>query len=259
MMNRFSLALALVLILSWSAHLDAQSLRGSRASLIRQNRQAQLHDYTYLRTPADVRRFVELGYLVPIRANADYDLSGVSFPYARPEVEVFLQRLGRQYRRACGEKLVVTSLVRPQNRQPPNASPLSVHPTGMAIDLRRSSNPRCRNWLERVLLQLEGGGVLEATREMRPPHYHVALFPKPYMSYVSRLTGREIRVASGPRRTQQAGSGSTRVITYQVRRGDSLWTIARRHGTTVEALRRANDLRSSRIMAGQRIRVPASR
>src|SRR5690625_3724527 len=148
MMNRFSLALALVLILSWSAHLDAQSLRGSRASLIRQNRQAQLHDYTYLRTPADVRRFVELGYLVPIRANADYDLSGVSFPYARPEVEVFLQRLGRQYRRACGEKLVVTSLLSPHNRQPPNAAPPSVHPTRIATGPRPTSKPTRRKWRE---------------------------------------------------------------------------------------------------------------
>src|SRR5690625_7805017 len=125
MMNRFSLALALVLILSWSAHLDAQSLRGSRASLIRQNRQAQLHDYTYLRTPADVRRFVELCYLVPIRANADHDLSRRSFPYARPQVAVFLPPLRRPSPAARRGPPALPRPPMPPEREPPKPPPLS--------------------------------------------------------------------------------------------------------------------------------------
>lgn len=253
-MNRAPVLLAIALILSSWTSLDAQSLRGSRASLARQNQQARAHDYSYLRTPADVKRFVNAGYLVSIRGNADFELASVSFPYARPEVQTFLERLGRQYRNACGEKLVVTSLVRPTTRQPRNASPHSVHPTGMAIDLRRSGKATCRNWLERVLLQLEAQGVLEATREMRPPHYHVALFPRPYIRYVERLTNSEIRLASNTAtETEQPET-----TLYRVRRGDSLWTIARRHGTTVEALREANGLRGSRLLAGQKIQIPQS-
>lgn len=255
MMNRVSFPIALALILSWWSYLDAQSLRGSRASLIRQNRQAKLHDYTYLKRPADVKRFVRAGYLVEIKGNDDYELARVSFPYARPEVRIFLERLGRQYRAACGEKLVVTSLVRPTTRQPHNASPLSVHPTGMAIDLRRSSKAACRQWLERVLLQLEGRGVLEATRESRPPHYHVALFPRPYIAYVNGLPSTTTRLASN---TTKASTGGAETISYRVRRGDSLWTIARRHGTTIEALKEANGLRSSRLLAGQRIQIPTA-
>jgi hypothetical protein len=251
-MNRVSLPIALALILSWWTSADAQSLRGSRASLTRQNRQAKLHDYTYLKRPTDVRRFVEAGYLVRIRGNDDYEVARVSFPYARPEVHTFLERLGRQYRAACGERLVVTSLVRPTTRQPSNASPLSVHPTGMALDLRRSSKAACRNWLERVLLQLEGQGTLEATRENRPPHYHVALFPKPYLRYVAALEGAPVRLASSGAPTA-AGDETT---PYRVRRGDSLWTIARRHGTTVEALKEANGLRSARLLAGQKLQIP---
>ena len=38
--------------------------------------------------------------------------------YARPEVVLFLERLGKQYREACGEPLVVTSLTRPKSSQP---------------------------------------------------------------------------------------------------------------------------------------------
>ena len=45
---------------------------------------------------------------------------------------------------------------------------------------------------------------------------------------------------------------------YTVRWGDSLGKIARRHRTTVTALRVANGLRSTRINAGTTLRIPAS-
>jgi len=43
---------------------------------------------------------------------------------------------------------------------------------------------------------------------------------------------------------------------YQVRRGDNLTVIARRHGVSVTALRTANGLRNDRIRAGQTLRIP---
>lgn len=223
----------------------AQSLRGSPATVERQNLAARTHDFTFLRDGAHVRRFVEAGYLVPVTSNPVYSVKRISFPYARPEVELFLSRLGRQYRDACGETLVVTSLTRPTTRQPWNASPRSVHPTGMAVDLRRSTNRYCREWLESVLLHLEGEGVVEAVRERRPPHYHVAVFPQPYAEYVARLK------ASG----EGAPGSRTREAGYRVRPGDSLWTIARAHGLTLGELRAANDLRGSRIYPGQLLRL----
>jgi hypothetical protein len=170
----------------------AQSLRGSRASLDRQNREASLHDFTYLREPRQLERFVDAGLLVPVEGNGDYALADVSYEVARPEVRLFIERLSRQYHAACGEPLVVTSLTRPQSSQPPNASPLSVHPTGMALDLRRPAVGGCRRWLESTLLHLEKQKVLDATLERRPPHYHVAVFPADYVAYVSRITGRAI-------------------------------------------------------------------
>lgn len=232
--------------------IHGQSLRGSQSSMERQNHQAVAHDYTFLRNSSHVSRFVDLGLIVPLSGNANYELNRVSFPYARPEVRLFVQRLGRQYRRACGEKLVVTSLTRPISRQPRNSSDLSVHPTGMAVDLRRSNSRACRTWLEDVLLSLERNGVLEATRERRPPHYHVALFPGPYGRYVAQ------RVAEERRAAESAGAGAS-TVRYEVRRGDSLWTIARAHNTTVERLRTANALRGSRIYEGQMLDVPQGR
>lgn len=43
---------------------------------------------------------------------------------------------------------------------------------------------------------------------------------------------------------------------YRVRRGDSLIIIARRFGTSVGEIRRANRLKGSRILAGQKLKIP---
>jgi hypothetical protein len=206
-----------------------------------QTEQAARHDFTYLPGTAQVRRFVDAGLLVAVEGNRNYALKEVSFPYARPEAKLFIERLSGQYRQACGERLVVTSLTRPRSHQPRNASKRSVHPTGMAIDLRRPQG-RCRLWLERTLLSLEHQGVLEATAERSPPHYHVAIFPGPYAVYVDRLTARTA-----------ADTAPSRV--YTVRRGDTLWDIARRLGTSTSVLRRSNQLTSTRIYPGQSLSV----
>jgi hypothetical protein len=179
-----ALAIAALLMAGGTARsLTAQSLQGSHESMARQNEVAQQHDYAYLRTTQDVVRAVDTGTLVEVRGNGDFELAieEVSFPYARPEVKTFLEQLGHAYRAACGEPLVVTSLVRPITRQPWNASPISVHPTGMAVDLRHSDRRGCRQYLESTLLALEAEGMVEATRERWPAHYHVAVFPDPLL------------------------------------------------------------------------------
>src|SRR5690606_41529434 len=128
----------------------------------------------------------------------------------------------------------------------------------------------CRKWLESTLLSLERRRVLEVTRERRPPHYHVALFSAAYLSYVEGLTGetKEALLGSPPGRTtaesdviRTAASASARTVapapdpepsTYVVRRGDTLWRIARPHDTTPTALRRANPPPPPPIRPGQR-------
>ncbi|HEX7119859.1 MAG TPA: DUF5715 family protein [Longimicrobiales bacterium] len=248
-MDRSILAIVTACLLAASSVAEAQSLRGSSASLSRQNRQARLHDYSYLDRPSEVRRFVAEGLLVPVEDNAVLKFRQVSYPYTRPEVKLFLERLAEQYFDACGEPLIVTSLIRPNAAQPRNASDRSVHPTGMAADLRRTTNRRCRQWLENKLLFLEARGVLEATYERRPPHYHVALFPRPYLRYVG-VSAAELKVAPPD------PAELPKLVEYTVRQGDSLWEIARRFGTTVAAIKAENGLRSSRVLAGQVLRIP---
>ena len=215
----------------------AQSLAGSRGSVARQAEQAATHDYSYMETGTRVVRFADAGLLMRVDGDSNYDLHGVSYPYSRPAVKLFIERLAAQFRSGCGEKLTVTSLTRPITEQPPNSSKDSVHPTGMAIDLRVPATRACRDWLNQVLLSLEGTGTLEATRENSPPHYHIAVFPNPYEQYVASL--------------------GTTVEEYIVQRGDSLWTIAEKTGASVPLLRASNRIDGDLIRVGQKLTVPA--
>ena len=242
----FVVALAIFVTISSVAH--AQSLRGTWQSLDKQNREAKRHDFTYLSDSSQVYRFVDAGLLVALQGNADYELKAVSFPYARPESRLFIERLSAQYRRACGERLVVTSLTRPLSNQPRNASSRSVHPTGMAMDLRRPNGGPCREWLDSTLLYLESRDLIEATLERRPPHYHIAVFPKQYRGYVARIA----KMSESQLLAEMADNA-----TYLVRRNDTLWRISKRFGTTPEHLQRTNDLKSSMIYPGQVLKVPA--
>lgn len=217
---------------------QAQTLRGSRDSVQRQYSIAVQDGFTFVARSSEIPGLVESGQLLRVVENRNLTLHDVSNPYARPGVKLLLDRLSAQYRRACGEKLTVTSLLRPQNRQPANAASNSVHPAGMAVDLRIPDRGRCRSWLEQTLLSLEGSGVLDVTRERYPPHYHVAVFTTPYQNYVASLTD------------------SNRE--YLVRRGDSLWEIAQTMGISLAQLRAANGIHGDLINVGQRLQIPAT-
>jgi hypothetical protein len=278
-MRKIVLAMTGVFVLAQAAHLGAQSLKGSHATMERQNSVAHNLDYTFLETARDVRHFIEAGLLVPVHSTKALRLSeGVSFSYARPAVKLFAERLASQYQRECGERMVVTSLVRPLSRQPWNASELSVHPAGMAVDIRVSDRRSCRNWLAEALVGLEAKGVIDATREHFPAHFHVAVFPAAYERYVAKT--------DAPTSTRLASAAATKpakpvlkiaeaaqptyasilpmpsshtTTTHKVRPGESLWSIAKQHGVSVAALKNANDLRKSRIVPGQVLAIPTPR
>ena len=234
-----------------AAGVHAASLTPTRPALMRQVQGARRNRFAYLQDGSEVLSYVREGRLVALPGNSHYMVKrGVEFPYARPEVKLFLERLSRQYSEECGEKLVVTSLVRPRDEQPRNSSPLSVHPTGMAMDLRIPGLRGCRSWLESTLLGLENAGVLEAAREHHPPHYHVVLFPQRYSTYLadkrSVAPADSVRLAAA---RSEVPAGAPKV--YRVRAGDSLWDIAQQYGTTVADLRRLNGLHGSSLGTGQ--------
>lgn len=176
--RRVSLLIALLTPLSTSL---AGELAGSPESMEEQHAVAVESDYSFLRKPADVEHLVELGRLVEVKGNAEYSLSDVSFPFARPEVRTFIESIAADYHDEFGVRLVVTSLTRPTTLQPGNAHELSVHPAGMAADLRVPSDSAKRSWLETRLLSLEDAGAIDVTRERHPSHFHVAVFAAKYL------------------------------------------------------------------------------
>lgn len=252
-----SALLALVAVLAaapLAGRAGAQSLRGSRESIDRMYQQALDERLDFHETGTSVRRAATAGELVRVAPDASLTLARVSFPYLRPVTRTFVQRLGAQYRAACGEPLVVTSAVRPATRQPRNASDLSVHPTGMAVDLRKPRKAKCLRWLRSTLVALEEEGVLEATEERRPAHFHVAVFPAPYTRYAG-LDGETARPAAKPVALSTRAAAAA-VRTYTVRRGDTLWEIARTLGVSVDALAEANAIDDGHIRPGMALRIP---
>jgi hypothetical protein len=206
-LTRLGAAIALAsAAIAGTAH--AAELGGSLTSMKHQHDVAVELRYTFLRTPAQVREFVAKGRLEELEGNADYRLSKVSFPYARSEVRMFVERLAADYRAATGEQLVITSLTRPEALQPRNAHQLSVHPAGMAVDFRVPDDAEGRRWLERTLLAMEKDGLLDATRERRPPHYHVAIFPEPYREYAKKRDAADAVAAAARAATPLAAVAS---------------------------------------------------
>jgi len=174
------------------------SLRGSPASMQEQNRIAREHSLPFYRSATDILEAVARGDLVELRGNENYAVADfVRFPFLHPDAALFVERLAAQYREACGQRLVVTSGVRPSNGQPANAHALSVHPAGMAVDLRVSDRATCRSWLEASLLAMERQGLLNGIREFRPPHYHIAVFPDQYRSHAEARMAVEATDAVG--------------------------------------------------------------
>lgn len=202
----------------------ASDLHGSRDSMEKQHSVAVELDYSFALTASQVEQVVASGALEPVTPNADFDMSGVSFPYAQPEVRQFIERLAAEYHAATGDKLVVTSLTRPVSEQPSNASPLSVHPAGMAVDLRIPSRRAARSWLSQRLLELEEEALLDVTLERKPAHLHVAVYPAAFANYAARQDSFVAqRVAN---RTVRIVAVDVRAQTQHASRASSEWLFA---------------------------------
>ena len=258
-----------VFLLAAASPSPASSLRGSEYSVQKQYQVARSLKLSPVRSSKELLALVDKGVLVTVPGGENYELDGVSFPYARPSTKLFIDQLAKEYSSFTGERLVITSLTRPLSRQPRNASTLSVHPMGIAADIRRPTTPKARSWLEQKLRTLETQGVIEATHERRPPHYHVAVFPNHVESYAGKIPpSPDLALTSSPAPSTIQGTpalpAASKTLSttpqpynaYRVRRGDTLWTIASRFKTSVVRLRNLNGLHTSRIYPGQKLMVP---
>ena len=164
------------LLFGAAAATDAQSLRGSPAKVNHMYSLAVAGDFTFVKTTKGLNAAVRDGGFVKLASNRFIDLDGVTYPYALPKTRDVVYAIAAKYYAGCGERLVVTSAARPENKQPSNASRWSVHPTGMAVDLRHPTG-KCLTFMRRELLDLQTRGVIEATEERHPAHFHVGVIP----------------------------------------------------------------------------------
>lgn len=67
------------------------------------------------------------------------------------------------------------------------------------------------------------------------------------------MVGQKLKILS----TKQVASRS-KTRHHQVKRGDNLSLIAKRYGTSIDAIKRANGLKTSKVLVGQNLRIPGS-
>jgi LysM repeat protein len=230
------------------------------------------HRYPFYLTPTNVDAAIAAGRLVPLTGDSTYELTrGVGFSYATREAKQFVTAFAPQYLYACGTPLTVTSAARPMSRQPHNANPHSVHPTGIAVDIRRPPPGPCLNWVRGALAQLESRGIVEATEEHHPVHLHVAVLAAPGSRVVlPNLTQGMVAAARVPvapatveaSATANVSAGEVSIVpnlnrTYVVRQGDTLYDIAMKMGVSVQALAEANDRKEKMVLKpGTVLKVP---
>jgi LysM repeat protein len=261
------------------------ALRGSKASVEKMYSFARQHGYPFYLTPATLDDAIAKGKLVPLPGDENYELArGVGFSYTTAESRDFIMQFAPQYLAVCGTPLTVTSAARPMSRQPRNANPHSVHPTGIAVDIRRPYPGPCLTWVRNTLAELEARGFVEATEEHHPVHIHLAVLkapgsrfrlpdltngvrvarqsppsvlaasmtPAPAATTVSNVSSGSVSLSPASR----ADSGPSSRL-YQVRQGDTLWDVAQMAGVSVKALAAANN-RSTRgvLKPGTVLKLP---
>ena len=250
---------------------EPEDLHGSKASVERMYDFAVRHRYPFYLTPTNLDSAIAHGKLVALTGDSTYELTrGVGFSYATREAKQFVTSFAPQYLAACGAPLTVTSAARPMSRQPHNANPHSVHPTGIAVDIRRPPPGPCLTWVRGALAELETQGILEATEEHHPVHLHIAVLQAPGTRFklpdlthgvvVARVappqavtaSNGDVSVTSAP---EHDGSGRPR--TYQVRQGDTLWDVAQKTGVSARALADANHRSmNTALQPGTVLRLP---
>ncbi|MDQ2664851.1 MAG: LysM peptidoglycan-binding domain-containing protein [Gemmatimonadota bacterium] len=253
---------------------EPADLHGSKESVEKMYSFAVSHRMPFYLTPTNVDKAIADGRLVALTGDSTYELTrGVGFSYSTREAKQFVLAFAPQYLAACGVPLTVTSAARPMSNQPHNANPHSVHPTGIAVDIRRPPPGPCLTWVRGALADLETRGVIEATEEHHPVHLHVAVLVQPgakivLPNLVRTVVARQTPIATAAPATEVASADDVSFAsaaaknakparTYIVRQGDTLWDIANRTGVTLDELKRANGRSASVLRAGATLTLPA--
>lgn len=135
---------------------------------------AQEQQLPFMGTEAEYQTRISSGYFV--RLESPFMEVHARRPYALPSTVVFVAELAREYYAAGCGLLVVKDALRLTSERPSNGSLYSVHPAGMAVDIRTKYIPtECADWLRAYTSQKEAEGKVDGTQEWKPEHLHVVV------------------------------------------------------------------------------------
>lgn len=150
---------------------------GEYSTSERQQLFANAHSIPFIRTDAEYRRYIRSGHLV--RLEHPLLVVGARRPYVLPSTAQFIYAIVVEFNNAGCGRLRVNDAMRLISERPANGSPFSVHPAGMALDLRVINlSERCHTVLSELLHAAEAEGRADATREWFPEHFHVVVVPE---------------------------------------------------------------------------------
>lgn len=184
-------------------------LKGSRASLARQNKVVDHYNLERIKSKTDLNSFIRRGILVSIPEHHYYELALENeFRFARPWVKKFLEDFSKEFFIKFGKPLKVTSLVRTRPDQLRLSAQgisdadgkswyrQSSHLTGSALDIsKRPMSKEEVNWICERFLSLKLKGVLEAVHEPHQNHFHIMVFP--FLKQNTARTARCFHIPAG--------------------------------------------------------------
>jgi hypothetical protein len=166
-------------------------LRGSLASLERQNARLEAEGLERIEDEADLAQRIADGLLVPVPVSSGLTVNEdlpLNHRYCRPWTARFLADLARAHEAAFHRPLEVSSAVRTVEYQERlmhingNAAPaegdiVSPHLTGATIDIAKKGLTRDEiGWMRRRLLDLQTEGKIDVEEEFRQACFHITVY-----------------------------------------------------------------------------------
>ncbi len=195
-------------------------LRGSLASLERQNARLDAEGLERIEDESDLAARIADGLLVPVPVSSALTVNAELPPnhrYCRPWTARFLADLARAHEALFHRPLEVSSAVRTVEYQQHlmrvngNAAPaegdiVSPHLTGATIDIAKRGLDREEiGWMRRRLLELESEGKIDVEEEFRQACFHITV----YKTYDPPRTLRRPSEAKEPQTAPAADAGSS--------------------------------------------------
>jgi len=91
--------------------------------------------------------------------------------------------------------------------------------------------------------------------------YHTSVSQIAFYNNIRRtnyiVAGKILKIPQSSKLGTGSAEATPKIITYKVRRGDSLWTLAKRYSTTTKKIQELNQLKSVHLSIGQVLKIPA--